>query len=90
MSFFLPWGSYRLLLQHQGEKDIKGPGDFSGSANKFDDNGDADEDILDEEEEPVKTGKRKAVGKSNVPSDATSNDVCAFLCSSSMFSESFG
>ena len=82
--------SIATVTQHQGEKDIKGPGDFSGSGTKFDDNGDADEDGLDEDEEPVKTGKRKAGGKSNVPSDATSNDVCAFLCVSPVLSESFG
>lgn len=71
--------SIAIVSQHQGEKDIKGPGDFSGSGAKFDDIGDADEDVVDEEEEPVKSGKRKAAGKSNVPSDATSNDVCALL-----------
>ena len=80
-----------IVTQHQGEKDIKGPGDFSGSGTKFDDNADVDEDILDEEDEPVKAGKRKAAGKSNnVPSDATSNDVCAFLRISYLFSECFG
>ena len=78
------------VTQHQGEKDIKGPGDFSGSGTKLDDNGDADEDGLEDDEEPVKTGKRKAGGKSSVPSDATSNDVRALFCVYSLFSESFG
>ena len=80
-----------VMTQHQGEKDIKVPGDFSGPGTKFDDNADADDDALDEEDEPVKAGKRKAAGKSNnVPSDATSNDVCAFLRISPLLSESFG
>ncbi|PPR01933.1 hypothetical protein CVT24_001272 [Panaeolus cyanescens] len=60
-------------LRHQGERDAKGPSDFSGSGGKDDENGDGDDDAVEEEEEPpARPAKRKATGKAAVtPSAAT-------------------
>ncbi|KAJ3509861.1 hypothetical protein NLJ89_g4992 [Agrocybe chaxingu] len=59
-------------LRHTGEKDLKGPSDFSGTAAA---DADGDDDALEEEEEPPTStrGKRKAAvaanAKMSMPSD---------------------
>lgn len=55
--------SITSITQHQGEKDTKGPGDFSGAGGgKFDDNGDGDDDAVDEDDDevPVRSKKRRS------------------------------
>ncbi|KAF8186707.1 hypothetical protein BJ912DRAFT_1143782 [Pholiota molesta] len=67
-------------LRHQGDKDLKGPADFSGAAVKFDDGNDDEEAAVDEEEEEPTQGistrastKRKA-GRLSMVSDRASAD----------------
>ena len=57
-------------IQFQGERDSRGPGDFSGTgAAKFDDDGD-DQDDDEEEESSKRPGKRKvAPAKLGMPPD---------------------
>ncbi|KAF8147482.1 hypothetical protein B0H34DRAFT_668312 [Crassisporium funariophilum] len=63
-------------VRHQGEKDIKIPGDFSGAGGvKFDEIGDGDDDVVEEEEEaPVRNNKRG--GKLSLPADVATTSVC--------------
>lgn len=56
--------------QHDGEKDSKGPADFSGNVNpKVDDIGDENDDDGDDDEDVPSRNKRGRDGKLKPPSD---------------------
>ena len=66
-------------IQFQGERDSRGPGDFSGAgAAKFDDDGDDEED--GEEEESRRPGKRKvAPAKPSMPADMSAPNTVRII-----------
>lgn len=66
--------------QHDGEKDHKGPADFSGNNNpKLDDIGDDNDDDGDEDDEVPSRNKRGRDGKLKPPPDMHVGGVC-FHC----------
>jgi len=54
-----------FVYQHQGDKDLKGPSDFSGAGSaKFQDNADNDDDEEEEEEQqPVRSTRSRVLSK---------------------------
>lgn len=61
--------AHHSLSQYEGEKDTRGPADFSGNAaSKLDENGEGDDDDVDDEDQDVVpsragAGKRRSDGK---------------------------
>ncbi|KAF8225323.1 SRF-like protein [Tricholoma matsutake] len=53
-------------LRHDGERDTRGPGDFSGIASaKNDDGGDADEDDGEEDDDDIPSTKKRTRGETS-------------------------
>ena len=63
--------------QHDGEKDHKGPPDFSGNAStKIDEIGEDNDDDVDDDEDLPSRGKRGRDGKLKPPPDMHVAGVC--------------
>ena len=66
-----------LVSQFQGDRDSRGPADFSGAASgRYDDDGDDNDD--DDDDSNRRLSKRK-VSKLNIPSDIAASDAVSVL-----------
>ena len=73
--FLLPLAQVPTHHQHDGEKDTRGPQDFSGNANtKLDDMGDGDDDDQDDDDDlPSRSVKKRGLDGKLKPSQDLAN-----------------
>lgn len=66
------------MVQFQGDRDLRGPADFSGAAgDRYEDDGDDNDD--DDDDDPKRRSSKRKASKLGMQSDPGSNTVNIFL-----------